>query len=186
LELFQFIVIFAVSLFVLLKASDFFIDSAEKIGLALGISPFVIGITIVAFGTSLPELATSVTAVLAGESSIVLGNVVGSNIANILLVFGLTAFVAGDQIKVGHTVLKLDIPILLVASAGLYYAISDDNFSIMEGVTGLVILAFYLIRSISQDAGDIERTAVAARTYITFLIAGVFVFFWSKYTILAI
>jgi len=186
LELFQFIAIFAVSLFVLLKASDFFIDSAEKIGLALGISPFVIGITIVAFGTSLPELATSITAVLAGESSIVLGNVVGSNIANILLVFGLTAFVAGDQIKVGSGTLKLDIPVLLIASAGLYYAVYDSDFSIIEGVTGLALLAFYLIRSIRQDAGKEIRTVIASRTYIVFLIAGVFVFLGSKYTIVGI
>jgi cation:H+ antiporter len=186
LELFQFTIIFAISLFVLLKASDFFIDSAEKIGLALGVSPFVVGITIVAFGPSLPELATSVTAVLAGESSIVLGNVVGSNIANILLVFGLTAFVAADQLKVGTSILKLDIPVLLIASAGLYYAVSDGDFSTIEGVTGLVLLAIYLFRSISQDAGNEERTLVAGRTYLIFLLAGVFVFLGSKYTIVGI
>jgi len=186
LELFQFTVIFAISLFVLLKASDFFIDSAEKIGLSLGISPFVVGITIVAFGTSLPELATSVTAVLADESSIVLGNVVGSNIANILLVFGLTVLVAGDQIKVGSGIMKLDIPVLLVATGGLYYAVSDGNFSIIEGITGLALLAFYLVRSISQDAEENNRSKIATKTYLMFLVAGVFVFLGSKYTIVGI
>jgi len=186
LELAQFIVIFSVSLFVLLKASDFFIDSAEKIGLSLGISPFVIGITIVAFGTSLPELATSITAVMAGESSIVLGNVVGSNIANILLVLGLTIFVAGNQLKVDKSIFKLDIPILLLASIGLYVAIYDGKFTIVEAVIGLVILAFYLIRSISNDAGDNEKSSVASKTYLVFLLAGVFVFLGSKYTIVGI
>ena len=64
---------FAVSLFVLLRASDRFVDSAEEIGLSLGISPFIIGVTIIAFGTSLPELATSIAAVLEGDSKIVVG-----------------------------------------------------------------------------------------------------------------
>lgn len=170
----------------LLKASDFFIDSAEKIGLSLGISPFVIGITIVAFGTSLPELATSITAVLAGESSIVLGNVVGSNIANILLVFGLTLTVAGADMKIGSSVLKLDIPVLLLASVGLYLTIYDGDFTIIEGLIGLGILAFYLIRSISQDSEGSAKSKITSKTYLVFVAAGVFVFLGSKYTIVGI
>ena len=78
--------IFVVSLFVLLRASDWFVDAAESIGLSLGIPHFIIGVTIIAFGTSLPELATSVAAVLSGNSEIVVGNVIGSNITNIALV----------------------------------------------------------------------------------------------------
>ena len=80
--------VFIVSLAVLLKAADWFIDAAEEIGLSLGISPFIIGVTIIAFGTSLPELATSIASVFAGTSEIVIGNVVGSNITNIALVLG--------------------------------------------------------------------------------------------------
>ena len=78
--------LFAVSLGVLLRASGWFVDSAERIGLSLGISSFIIGLTIVAFGTSLPELATSIASVFSGQSEIVVGNVVGSNITNIALV----------------------------------------------------------------------------------------------------
>ena len=81
--------LFVVSLAVLLKAADYFIDSAEEIGLSLGISPFIIGVTIVAFGTSLPELATSIASVFEGASEIVVGNVIGSNITNIALVLSL-------------------------------------------------------------------------------------------------
>ena len=83
--------LFIGSLAVLLKASDWFIDSAEEIGLSLGISPFIIGVTIIAFGTSLPELATSIASVFAGDSQIVVGNVIGSNVTNIALVLGLVA-----------------------------------------------------------------------------------------------
>lgn len=186
MELLKFAIIFGVSLFVLLRASDYFIDSSEKIGLSLGISPFVIGITIVAFGTSLPELATSITAVLADESSIVMGNVVGSNIANMLLVFGMTAYVAGDQLKVTSSILKLDIPILLLASVGLYYAVYDGNFTIFEGSTGLALLIFYLIRSIRQDSSENIKVAISGRSYVVFVIAGIFVFLSSKYTIVGI
>ena len=80
--------LFVVSLAVLLKAADWFIDSGEEIGLSLGISPFIIGVTIIAFGTSLPELATSLESVFQGSSEIVIANVVGSNITNIALVLG--------------------------------------------------------------------------------------------------
>ena len=83
--------LFIGSIAVLLKASDWFIDSAEEIGLSFGISPYIIGVTIIAFGTSLPELATSVASVFAGESEIVIANVIGSNITNIALVIGLVA-----------------------------------------------------------------------------------------------
>ncbi|MDH3648148.1 MAG: sodium:calcium antiporter, partial [Saprospiraceae bacterium] len=85
------VLILLVSLAVLIKGSDWFVDSAEKIGLSFGISPFIIGVSIVAFGTSLPELASCVASVLGGESEIVIGVVVGSNITNILLVLGLVA-----------------------------------------------------------------------------------------------
>jgi cation:H+ antiporter len=103
--------IFVVSLTVLLKASDWFIDSAEQIGLSMGISPFIIGVTIVAFGTSLPELATSIASVIKGESGIVVGNVVGSNITNIALVLGLTAAFT-RQIELKYNIWHIDMPYL--------------------------------------------------------------------------
>lgn len=170
----------------MLKASDYFIDSAEAIGLSLGISPFVIGITIIAFGTSLPELATSISAVMAGESMIVMGNVVGSNVANILLVLGLTVVFAIRQIVIDKGILRLDIPILLLASFGLYYAVYDGQVSVYEAGFALVVLVFYLYRSMSQDQSAEKRIPVAPHVYGTFLMAGVFVFLGSKYTIYGI
>ena len=79
------ILIFIISLYVLIKASDYFTESAENIGICLGISPFIVGVTIVAIGTSLPELVSSIIAVVQNSSEIVIGNVLGSNIANIFL-----------------------------------------------------------------------------------------------------
>ncbi len=84
--------VFVVSLAVLVKSSDAFTGAAERIGLSRGVSPFVVGITVVALGTSLPELMSSILAVIQGSPEIVVGNVVGSNIANILLILGAAAY----------------------------------------------------------------------------------------------
>jgi len=91
---FIWICVFIVSLFALLKSSDYFTNAAEKIGLTLGLPSFIIGVTIVAVGTSLPELISSIFAVASGNSEIVIGNVLGSNIANIFLVLGVVAVFA--------------------------------------------------------------------------------------------
>ncbi|HUW71626.1 MAG TPA: hypothetical protein VMV66_00295 [Candidatus Humimicrobiaceae bacterium] len=79
--------VFIVSLAFLVKGADWFVESAEKIGLALKISPFVVGITIVAMGTSFPELASSLVAVFKDVTEIVAANVIGSNVANILFIY---------------------------------------------------------------------------------------------------
>ena len=80
------ILIFILSLTLLVKSADWFVESSEKIGLAFKISPFIIGMTIVAIGTSFPELASSIMATLKGATEIVAANAVGSNVANILLI----------------------------------------------------------------------------------------------------
>ncbi|GAI28146.1 unnamed protein product, partial [marine sediment metagenome] len=88
------ILIFILSLAILVKSADWFVESSEKIGLALKISPFMIGMTIIAIGTSFPELASSIAATLKGATEIVAANTVGSNVANILLIVGLSAIAA--------------------------------------------------------------------------------------------
>src|SRR5690625_7374648 len=79
-------IIFVFALFLLIKGADWFVEAAEKIGLSLGINSFILGMTVVAMGTSLPELGSSIAAVYAGDPQIVIGNVVGSSTTNILLV----------------------------------------------------------------------------------------------------
>ena len=93
------IIICIVSLFVLIKAAGFFTDAAEKIGVYFGIPQFIVGVTIVAIGTSLPEIISSIFAVLRNSSEIVVGNVIGSNVANIFLVIG-TAAIIGKKLKI--------------------------------------------------------------------------------------
>lgn len=182
LELLTNFLIFAVSLGALLKASDWFVSAAERIGLSLGISPFIIGVTIVAFGTSLPELATSIAAVYSGSSEIVVGNVIGSNVTNILLVLGLTAIV-GKKIVLDFDVWDIDMPLLLASAVFLYFALNDGSISLFEAIMFLVALAVFLLKSFGETNDDEERTKADLKDYGLLLLGGVLVYFGATYTI---
>ncbi|KPN29058.1 putative membrane protein [Halolamina pelagica] len=142
------VALFGVSLGALLGASHVFTSAAERLGLALGISPFLIGATVVAGGTSLPELVSSVLAVVADEPGIVLGLVVGSNVANILLVIGLAA-VATRPIRIERELVRVDLPLLMASAVFLVLAAWDGTVSWPEGVLGLAGLAIYVHFSLS-------------------------------------
>ncbi len=181
-----YIALFIISLALLLKASDVFVDGAKEIGVAMGISPFVIGVTIVALGTSLPELATSVSAVMADTSDVVVGNVVGSNIANILLVLGLTAIVAG-KIKMDFDIMDTDMPLLFISSILLYFVLSDGVFSFFEAIVFLIGFVVFLLNSFSgkKDTEDIPEKARKI-AWIYLIGGGLVVWLSAGYTIMAI
>lgn len=186
MEILTYVGMFVASIAVLLKASDWFVDAAERIGLSWGVSPFIIGVTIVAFGTSLPELASSISAVAAGESAIVAGNVIGSNIANILLVLGLTAIIA-KKVEIGGSIMNIDMPLLLGSSFFLWFAISDGNFTIFEAILFLTALALFLVGSFSGDKDkDSLRSKASMKDYGMLLLGGILVKFGADYTIQAI
>lgn len=178
---------FVVSLAVLLKAADYFIDAAEEIGLSLGISPFIIGVTIVAFGTSLPELATSLVSVFEGQSEIVVGNVVGSNITNIALVLGLVAVIV-KNITVPKTLWNIDLPFLIGSAFFLWFTTRDQHFSIPEAILFLVGIVIFLVYSLKSDDDNEDdfRKKASVKTYITLILAGVGVWLGAEYTIKAI
>jgi cation:H+ antiporter len=186
MDIILYLLLFIVSLAVLLKASSWFIDSAERIGLSFGISPFIIGVTIIAFGTSLPELATSVAAVLAGTSEIVVGNVLGSNITNILLVLGLTAFV-GKSIKLDYNVMDIDMPLLFGSAFILLYALQDLQISMFEAILFLAGLIIFLANSFTgKEKDDIDLPNAKPRDYIMLIIGAALVSFGAHYTIVAV
>ena len=135
--------LFVISLASLIVVADFFIRSAERVGLALGIPSFIIGVTIVALGTSLPELVTSIIAVYENTSELVTGNVIGSNIANICLVMGITGVFAKSR-KLGFDMMKLDLPMLIFTVFFLGVCIWDYQFTFWEGILSVLILAGYL------------------------------------------
>lgn len=154
------IFIFIVSLAFLIKGSNYFIDSAEKIGVFFKVPSFIIGVSIVAFGTSLPELISSILAVLKDSSEIVVGNVIGSNITNIFLILGLTAII-GKDIKLSFNIAYVDLP-LLVGSALLFaFLIEDRNFSLYEAlflIAGIIIYIFYAARNPKDDDDFDEKS----------------------------
>ena len=188
MDLLLYIGIFVVSLATLLKASDWFVDSAESIGLSMGISPFIIGVTIVAFGTSLPELATSIASVFAGESEIVIGNVVGSNITNIALVLGLTAVVV-KNIEIENDLWLIDMTFLWASAFLLWFVLYDLSLNVFECILLLMGLGLFLTYSFKSGraAGDKEDNPKAkARDYLFLLLGGVLVYLGADYTIYAI
>ncbi len=186
MDLFIYLGLFVVSLFVLIKASDFFVDAAEAIGLSLGISPFIIGVTIVAFGTSLPELAASIVAVLSGSSELVVANAVGSNITNIVLVLGVAAIVSGN-IFLKHNIMDTDMPLLIGSAAFLYFVLADQVVTKMEAVLFLLALIIFIINSAMGDRDEAsDRTPVQLKQYLILVLAGVFIYFGATYTIVAI
>lgn len=126
----------------LMLGSRWLVDSAVAIAQSFGVSELVIGLTIVAAGTSMPEVATSVVAALRGERDIAVGNVVGSNIFNILSVLGLSSIVSPAGIEVSSAALRFDIPVMIgVAVACLPVFFSGYRIS---RVNGAAFLAFYI------------------------------------------
>ena len=181
------IAIFLVAIAALLWSSDRFVESAERIGLSWGINPFIIGVTIVAFGTSLPELATSVVSVLEGASQIVVGNVVGSNITNIALVLGLTAVVV-KNIDLEYNLWHIDIPFLWGSAFLLYFAVMDGNLSYFECALflgGIVIFLAYSLKD-QEKADKEDRPAARPVDYALLILGGAVVSFSATYVISAI
>ncbi len=135
--------LFAIGVTMLVSGSQLLVDSAVKVAEFLGASPLVIGITVVAFGTSLPELATSVTASIRGERDIAVGNVIGSNIFNILVVLGLTGAVSKTGVAVSASARTFDMPVMMaVAIICLPICFASNEISRRDGA---LLLAYYLL-----------------------------------------
>ena len=186
MELILNIGLFVLSLAVLLKASDWFIDSAERIGLSLGISPFIVGVTIVAFGTSLPELAASIAAVYGGKSELVISNVVGSNITNIALVLGLTA-VTVKQIDLEYNIWHIDMPYLWGSAFMLFLVLLDGHLSVAEAIlllVGIVMFLTYTMASTSEKSDDRPKTNW--RDFAFLVLGGALVALGARYMIISI
>jgi len=132
-------------LILLVVGARWLVDSAVSIASALGVSEAVIGLTIVAAGTSLPEVMTSVVATIKGERDIAIGNVIGSNVFNLLSVLGLSALVSPEPLLAGARVVQIDLPVMLAASAlclPLFFA--GASLSRFEGFIFLVLYIAYI------------------------------------------
>lgn len=181
--------IFILGVTVLVWSSDKFIEAADSIGKFLKLPSFIIGVLLVGIGTSLPELVTSLVAVSEGSSEIVVGNVFGSNIANMFLVFGVaTLFSTSFTIK--HDIMKTDLPFLMLATGYISIAVSDLNFSFGEGIICIIMLILYLYRSLKdgtlQELTEEEAHVPAVKDWILLVAAPLAIFFSSKFLISSI
>lgn len=179
------VLIFVVSLTALIKGADFFVSSAEKIGLSFGISPFVIGATIVGFGTSLPELASSIAAVYAGASEMIVGNVIGSNVFNISAALALVAIVSGN-VKLEKDIMTNDIPMLVFSSMLMYFVLYDFHISYFESfilIAGVVIFLLYTLKDDEDKVDKDKRPKAISKDYLILAGGMVMVYFGAIYTI---
>ena len=126
----------------LVKGADWFVDGASGIATKLKIPQLVIGLTIVAMGTSAPEAAVSITAALKGSADITIGNIVGSNILNVLVILGLSAIVT--PLAVAKSTIKVDIPVVIAITGILLWMGYDGAVSMLEGILLLLIFVSYI------------------------------------------
>ena len=125
--------ILVAALIVLVRGADLFVEGAKRIGRALGMSSFAIGVIIVGLGTSLPELASSIAAVMAGSTEIVIANAVGSNITNILLIVGVLALLGGP-VMINQNLLKTELPIFFIATVHFVASVYDGMIDRIEAL----------------------------------------------------
>lgn len=142
------LILLIIGFIVLIKGADYFVEGASNLAGHLKLSKVLVGLTIVAFGTSAPELAVSIQSMLSDSSEIVLGNVIGSNITNILLILGISSLWGG--ISVSGNTLKKEMPMLILLTALLSILYFDTLFTgsvnnVISRSDGIVIILFFLV-----------------------------------------
>lgn len=136
-------ILLLIGFILLIKGADILVDGACDIASFMGVPTMIIGLTVVAFGTSAPELSVSVSAALHGSNEIALGNVVGSNLVNLLFIAGLSAVILPFQVK--PVMLKRDYPFSVIASiALLIISVNDGKISTKEGIVLLLMFAVFM------------------------------------------
>lgn len=152
------ILLFVVGLAFLIIGAEALVRGGSRLAAVLGISPLVVGLTVVAFGTSSPELAVSLKSALSGQTSIAVGNVVGSNIFNVLFILGLSALIV--PLVVSQQLVRLDVPLMIVLSGIVLIISLDESFSRADGlmlVAGLVMYVWFLIYQSRRESAEVRE-----------------------------
>jgi cation:H+ antiporter len=188
--------VLVVALVFLIKSSEWMNTSAEFIGLGLGISPFIIGVLLLAIGTSLPELLTSIVAMRKDASEIIVGNVLGSNISNIFLILGVTASLYRRPINLNLRLIDTDLYFMMGATFLFVLSALDQKFRLIEGIIGLVAFGIYIFYVIRESGYQIEEEIEAdmekaqekagIKQYVTFVLSVAVLYISSEYTIEAV
>ncbi|MBR5514651.1 MAG: calcium/sodium antiporter [Clostridia bacterium] len=170
----------------LAKGSDWFVDGAASIAAKFKIPQLIIGLTIVAMGTSAPEAAVSITAAYNGSADITIGNVIGSNILNVFIILGLASVII--PIAVSKSTLRIDTPFMIAVSALLLIFGLNETVELYEGIIMLVIFAAYIVYLIVQakknkeEAEETKNYSVPVAILLTLIGLGV-VIAGSKFTV---
>lgn len=152
------IFLFIAGLIVLILGADLLVRGASRLAAAFGVSPLVIGLTIVAIGTASPEIAVSIQAAATGQGDLTLGNVLGSNIFNILVILGVTALVT--PIVIAEQLIRKDAPILLGISMLTFILAFDGHLNWLDGailLAGLLIYMFFALRQSRQETKQVQK-----------------------------
>ena len=188
------IILLIIGFVILIKGADLFVDGASNIALNFKVSKMLIGLTIVAFGTSAPEFAVSVKGLLSGSFDIVLGNVIGSNILNILLILGVAAMI--HPLVVKSNTVKKELPITLLITSLFAVLLSDNLFdkSMSNNFTrgdGIVLILFFLVfiyylinlmRNKVEDSTD-EKVLSLPKSFLYTFIGLVMIIFGSNFVV---
>ncbi|MGA1112059.1 MAG: sodium:calcium antiporter, partial [Ilumatobacteraceae bacterium] len=140
-----------VGVILLVFGAEWLVKGASSIATKLGVAPIVVGLTVVAFGTSAPELAVSVSGAISGNADVALGNVVGSNTFNILMILGLSAAVSG--LSINQRLLRFDIPVLVLITVVVYLLALNGSVGRLEGVVlfvGVIVYIGWLLRGATK------------------------------------
>ncbi len=140
------ILLFISGLIFLITGAEMLVRGASKIASVLGISPLIVGLTVVAFGTSAPELAVSIGGAISGQADVALGNVIGSNIFNVLFILGLSAIIV--PLSVSQQIIRFDVPLMITVSVAVFLLSLDQTISHFDGlllVSGLILYTVILV-----------------------------------------
>ena len=189
-ELLPHLFIIAVAFCALLWSADRFVAGAAAIAKQAGVSPLIIGMTIVSFGTSAPEIVVSVVSAMRGAGEIAVGNALGSNIANTGLVLGATAMIA--PLVVSRATVMTDVPILLGIILISGWLLSDGVLGFMDAailLTGLLLFLVKLYRGSQQDTAVVDEVCLpemsSKKAWLTFLLGLVILIASSRYLVIS-
>lgn len=176
-----------ISLFLLIKGSNFFTRSAKRIGYHLGFPSFIVGVLLISIGTSLPELASSIKSVFDNSSEFVIGTVLGSNIANILLILSIAA-IMGKSLHIKRDLMKIDLPFLLGSSFLLALMIWDSHFNIGEAIILLLCLGLYLLNSFlaRNKEEELKKEQISFKDWFLLIISPILIFLGAKFTVTSV
>ena len=161
----------------LIKGSDFFVDGASSIASILKIPTLIVGLTIVAFGTSAPEAAVSITSSLTGSNALAVSNVIGSNLFNILLIIGLCALL--NELEIDQNVVSKDLPFLVIITVILSaFIIIGWNINRIEGMIFLLIVVGYIAYLVysakkTKEAEIVEKPKLSLPKSIIYILVGI-------------